>query len=159
MTSRASRAKGGGGGQFFSDESDVHFPQPRKTNILFKKNYRFFNRVFGRFVTRGVRKHDFFGDKNRSGIWAHKKMSPPPPSVFFSSPSVVLLDFFIAFFGRFFFNPQPHLRHPPPPPLCVFRLSYNMISPAAGRWILDQIGLYIRCTNAAAADACCWCWG
>jgi hypothetical protein len=58
-----------------------HSPQ-KKVVPYFKKK----NRVFGRFVTRGVQKHDLLFNKNPSGIWAHhtsQKMFffplPPPP--------------------------------------------------------------------------------
>jgi hypothetical protein len=61
-----------------------------------------FNRIFGRFVTRGAQKHEFLFQKSPSD-GAHplsQKMFPPPPSVFFL-PSIVLLDFFNRVSGRF----------------------------------------------------------
>jgi hypothetical protein len=53
--------------------------------------YRFFHRVFGRFVTRGVQKHEktTFFDKS---LGSSQKMWG------FFSPSVVLLDLFLSRF-------------------------------------------------------------
>jgi hypothetical protein len=58
----------------------------------------FFNRVFGRFVTRGVQKHDNLFSKNPAGLIT--KNVAFFPSVF-CSPSVVLLAFFYRVFWAF----------------------------------------------------------
>jgi hypothetical protein len=57
----------------------------------------FLNRVFGRFVTRGVQNHD---KKLKKSIWAHHKKCGFFFLRFLFNPSAVLLDFvLIAFLG------------------------------------------------------------
>jgi hypothetical protein len=57
----------------------------------------FFNALFGRFVTRGVQKHEIFSKKS---IWAHHKKCGFFP-LRFSPPSLscFVRFFLIAFFG------------------------------------------------------------
>jgi hypothetical protein len=91
-----------GGRENKVDESDVHLPQPPKKSsyllrfvfiFIFIFSIDFFYRVFGRFVTRGVQKHEKTFHKIPSGLITK--------NVAFFSPSVVLLDFFNRVFGRF----------------------------------------------------------
>jgi hypothetical protein len=51
------QSKRGGRGKK-NDESDVHFPQLQKRKQLIIFSLICFYRVFGRFVTRGVQKHE-----------------------------------------------------------------------------------------------------
>jgi hypothetical protein len=107
-------AKGGRKKQ--NDESDVHLPQPRKKSsyllYLFLFFIGFFNRlfyrVFGRFVTRRVQKHDnnFFSKKS---ISAHYKKCG-----FFLRRVIFFLT--LGCFARYFLSQPPktaltHLRH------------------------------------------------
>jgi hypothetical protein len=58
-----------------------------------------FNRIFGRFIKRGVQKHDkIFFHKSPSGLITKKVAFVSSVSF---SPSVVLLDCFYRVFGRF----------------------------------------------------------
>jgi hypothetical protein len=60
----------------------------------------FFYHVFGRFVTRGVQKHDnFFFQKNPSGLIT--KNAAFFSSVFFFNPRLFCSIFFYRVFGRF----------------------------------------------------------
>jgi hypothetical protein len=68
---------------------------PQKSSYLLTLFYffiDFFNRVFGRFATRGLQKHDFFPQKS---IWAHHKKC----GFFFLG-----CFFSLGCFARFFLN-------------------------------------------------------
>jgi hypothetical protein len=69
--------------------------------FLFLFPIGFFNAFFGRFVTRGVQKHekDSFSKKCPSGLITENVAFFS--SVFFPPPSVVWFDFFHRVFGRF----------------------------------------------------------
>jgi hypothetical protein len=91
-----------------NDESDVHLPQRQKKSsyllyfifIFIFIFYRFFLKaLFGRFVTRGVQKHEknFFPKKP---IWAHhKKCGFFSLRFFFFTLGCFVRFFFIAFLG------------------------------------------------------------
>jgi hypothetical protein len=89
------------------DESDVYLPQPQKqsSHLLLALFYfyflpDFFNRVLGRFVTRGVHKQ---GEKNKNlfGLVTKNVASPPRPFFFLPLGSRVFCSVFvlIAFLG------------------------------------------------------------
>jgi hypothetical protein len=59
---------------------------------------RFFNAFFGRFVTKGVRKH------GKKSIWAHHRKCGFCFVHIFFPPSAVWFDFFYRVFGRFVTN-------------------------------------------------------
>jgi hypothetical protein len=87
----------GGGALNKNDEIDVHLPKPTKKVVTyFVLGVIFLIAFFGRFVARGVQKHEKKIPKK--SISAHQKSAAFFPSVFFLSPPVVSLRFvFIAF--------------------------------------------------------------
>jgi hypothetical protein len=93
-----------GGGEKKNDESDVHLPQRKKKSsyllyfifiFIFIFNRFLLEAFLGRFVTRGIQKHEknFFPKKIHLGS-SQKMRLFFPPFFFLSFPSVVLFDFF-----------------------------------------------------------------